>query len=476
MADTGSAWLTRSALELASLVREGAVTARELVEAALNRAAARKDLNAFTWLDAEGALAAADKIKPGDPRPFAGVPLAFKELNTVAGQPMTMGSDLFADFHPDYDDYSVRRLKDAGFIIIGRTSAPELGILPVTEPRRFGPTRNPWDLSRTPGGSSGGAAAAVAGGILPLAQGSDGAGSLRIPASCCGLVGLKASRGRISRGPALGDDFMSIDGMLTRTVAETAALLDVLAGPELGDATWAPASPTPFIKLAQTPPGIRRIAFTTVSPLDTPVDPICAQAVRDAAGALQALGHEVEETTPPGWNVAQLLPLFIVLYGASIATGVRYGGVVSGCQPGADLVEPLTWAFYELGIAASAADYHGARIQLQAYARQQMAFFRAYDVLLTPTLAQRPVSIGEINSCGADPMAEFQKAVLFAPFTAIWNVTGQPAISIPFTQGSDDLPVGVQVIGPPLGEGLLLALATQLETEHPWFERRPAGV
>src|SRR5271165_3913778 len=149
MADTGSAWLTRSALELASLVREGAFTARELVEAALNRAAARKDLNAFTWLDAEGALAAADKIKPGDPRPFAGVPLAFKELNTVAGQPMTMGSDLFADFRPDYDDYSVRRLKDAGFIIIGRTSAPELGILPVTEPRRFGPTRNPWDLSRT---------------------------------------------------------------------------------------------------------------------------------------------------------------------------------------------------------------------------------------------------------------------------------------------------------------------------------------
>lgn len=476
MAQPNPSLLTRSALELAALVRDGSLSSRELVEAVLAQAEARKDLNAFTWLDPEGALAAADAIKPGDPRPFAGVPIAFKELNTVAGQPMTMGSDIFGDYQPNYDDYSIRRLKEAGFVVVGRTAAPELGILPVTESRRFGPTRNPWDRTRTPGGSSGGAAAAVAAGILPLAQGSDGAGSLRIPASCCGLVGLKASRGRISRGPNLGDDFMSTDGVLTRTIAETAALLDIIAGAEPGDATWAPASPQPFSALAAQSPGKLRIAFTTVSPLDTPVDPICAQAVRDAAQMLSALGHEVTEATPPGWQMGELQPLFMVLYAASIATGVRYGGIVTNRQPAAELVEPLTWAFYQMGLSASAADYHGAKIQLQAHARQQMAFFAQYDVLVTPVLAQRQVPVGYIDSCGDEPWSEFQKAALFAPFTPVWNITGQPAISLPLTQGADGLPVGVQFIGPPLGDGLLLALGQQLETAHPWAERRPDGV
>ncbi len=468
--------LTRSALELAAMVRAGTITARELVAAALDQAEARQDLNAFTWRDPEGALVTAAAIAPGDPRPFAGVPIAIKELNTVAGQPMTMGSDVFGDYRPNYDDYSVRRLKAAGFVVIGRTSAPELGILPVTEPRRFGSTRNPWDLTRTPGGSSGGAGAAVAGGILPVAHGSDGAGSLRIPAACCGLIGLKASRGRISRGPNLGDDFLSTDGALTRTVADTAALLDVLAGPELGDATWAPPSPQPFSVLAAQSPGTLRIAFTTASPLDTPVDPLCTQAVRDAAQRLQALGHEVEEVTPPGWQVTHLQPLFVTLYAASVAAGIRYGGMVTNRTPTAGMVEPLTWAFYELGLRISAADYHGAKIQLQAYARQQMTFFTRYDALLTPTLATRPVPIGSINTSGADPWAEFQKAVLFAPFTAVWNVTGQPAISLPVMHGDDGLPAGVQFIGPPLGEGLLLALAHQLETAYPWADRKPDGV
>jgi amidase len=476
MAENNASLLTRSALELAALVRDGTISSQELVAAALERAEARKDLNAFTWLDPAGALAAAAAIKPGDPRPFAGVPIAFKELNTVNEQPMTMGSDIFGNYQPDYDDYSVRRLKAAGFVVIGRTAAPEFGILPVTESRRFGPTRNPWDLTRTPGGSSGGAAAAVAGGILPLAQGSDGAGSLRIPAACCGLVGLKASRGRISRGPIIGDDFTSIDGVLTRTVAETAALLDILAGYELGDATWAPASPEPFSKLAAQSPGKLRIAFVTESPLESAVDPICAQAVQEAATLLSGLGHEVTAVTPPGWQVAHLQPMFMVLYAAAIATGVRYGSMVTGRDPAAELVEPLTWAFYQMGLGASAADYHGAKIQLQAYARQQMAFFSSYDVLLTPTLAQRQVPIGTIDSCGDEPWSEFQKAAVFAPFTATWNISGQPAISVPVVHGTDGLPVGVQLIGPPLGEGLLLALAHQLEEAHPWSARRPEGV
>src|SRR6476469_21892 len=207
MAHDISALLTQPATDLARLIHTGAVRARELMEAALERLAANSDLNAFTLVDAESALAAADGIQPGDPRPFAGVPIAIKELNAVAGQPLTMGADLYGDYRPDTDAYVVRRLKDAGFVLIGRTAAPEFGILPVTESRRFGPTRNPWNLDRTPGGSSGCAGAAVAAGILPLAHGSDGAGSIRVPAACCGLVGLKPSRGRISPGPDLGDNF-----------------------------------------------------------------------------------------------------------------------------------------------------------------------------------------------------------------------------------------------------------------------------
>src|SRR5579884_3510220 len=331
--------LTRPALELAGLVRSGQITARALVEAALERAEAHAHLNAFTLLDADAALAAADAVKPGDPRPFAGVPIAIKELNAVAGQRFTDGSDLFADYTTPYDDYVVRRLRDAGFISIGRTNAPEFGIVPVTEPRRFGPTRNPWDPARTPGGSSGGAAAAVAAGILPVAQGSDGGGSIRIPAACCGLFGLKPSRGRISSGPAAGDNFLSTAGALTRTVADSAALLDVMAGYEPGDTTWAPPPPEPFALLAARPPRRLRIALTVESPLDTPQDPAARQAVRDAAALLTSLGHEVEEATPPDWKTDRLLPAFMVVWGSGIASGVRWGASVTRRPPSPELVE-----------------------------------------------------------------------------------------------------------------------------------------
>jgi amidase len=468
--------MTRSALDLARMVRDGEVSARELVEAALRRIEARKDLNAFTYVDAEAALAAADAVRPGDARPFAGVPTAIKELNATAGQPMTMGSDLFGNFRPTYDAYTVRRLRDAGFILVGRTSAPEFGIVPVTEPRRFGATRNPWDLGRTPGGSSGGAAAAVAGGVLPLAQGSDGAGSLRIPAACCGLVGLKPSRGRISRGPELGDDFLSTDGVLTRTVAETAQLLDLLAGYEIGDATWAPPPLEPFTVEGSRPPRRLRVAWTTVSPLGTPVDPVCAGAVQSAARVLESLGHAVEEATPPGWQAPEMQPSFMAQWGGGIATGVRFGASVTQRDPAPELVEPLTWNFYQLGTTLSAGDYAGAKVQLQAYARRLVAFFNAYDIMMMPALAQRPVRIGEIDTCSDDPWGAFQRAALFTPFTPIWNLTGQPAMSLPLYQGADGLPLAVQFAGPPLGEGLLLSLATQLEAALPWAGRRAPGV
>src|SRR4051794_40296982 len=226
----------RPAGELAALVRSGEISSRELVQASLDAIEDHnEELNAFVHVDAEGALAAADEIAPGDERPFAGVPLAVKDEVPIKGMPLTVGSDLFGDFVPEYDTSVVRRFREAGFVIVGRTNMPEFGILPVTEPRRHGPTRNPWDTSRTPGGSSGGSSAAVAAGMVPVAHGKDGGGSIRIPAACCGLVGLKVQRGRVSNGPEQGENFLTHSSVLTRTIAETAEILDVMAGYEPGD-------------------------------------------------------------------------------------------------------------------------------------------------------------------------------------------------------------------------------------------------
>lgn len=468
--------LTRPALEVAERIRSGEVSSRDVVEAALAQIEARKDLNAFSFVGAEDALAAADAIQPGDARPFAGVPMAIKELNPVAGQPFTMGSEIFGDFRAQADAYTVRRLRQAGFVLIGRTTAPEFGITPTTESRRFGPTRNPWNLNHSSGGSSGGAAAAVAGGILPAAQGSDGGGSIRIPAAACGLVGLKPSRGRISSGPDFGDNFLSTNGALTRTVADSAALLDILAGYEAGDATWAPPPLEPFANALKHVPTPLRIAFTTVSPLGTPVDPAAITATQDAAKLLESLGHQVVEMTPPVWQTAELEPAFNAIYAAGIASGVRGGARITRRAPAPELVEPLTWWFYEQAMRTSGAELLESITLLQQYARQLIAFFFQYDVLVTPALAQRPLPIGYLNTQGADPVAEWRKAAAYTPFTPIFNVSGQPAISLPLYQGEDGLPLAVQLVAPPLGEALLLNLAAQLEAAAPWAGRRPAGV
>lgn len=470
-----SALLTRSAVELAALIRAGEIRSRDLVEAALAQAQATQDLNAFTFVDGEAALAAAEAIEPGDERPFAGVPIAIKELNAVAGQPLTMGSDAFGEFRAPQDSYTARKLRQAGFVLIGRTSAPEFGIVPTTEPRRFGPTRNPWNRGHSSGGSSGGAAAAVAAGVLPVAQGSDGGGSLRIPASCCGLVGLKPSRGRISAGPDLGDSLLSTDGVLTRSVEDTARLLDLLAGYETGDATWAPPPSEPFASAVGRPPRPLRIALTTVSPMDSVVDPLCVAATQDAARLLTSLGHTVEEATPPIWRSIDLEPAFNRVYAAGITSGVRAGARITRRAPSPDLVEPLTWWFYELGMNTSSAELLEAIGQLQGFSRRLVAFFSTYDVLLTPALAQRPLPIGYLDTQGADPVAEWRKAALFTPFTPIFNVTGQPAIALPLYHGEDGMPLAVQLVGPPLGEALLLSLAAQLEAAQPWAARRPGA-
>jgi amidase len=465
--------LFKPASELATLVHTGQVSSAELVGAALGRIETlQPSLNAFSHVDAEGALATAEAISSDDPRPFAGVPIAVKDNVTVAGMPYTMGSDIFGDFVPGHDAFVVRRLRDAGFVIVGRTTMPEFGILPVTEPRRFGPVRNPWDTDRTPGGSSGGAAAAVAAGMVPLAHGSDGGGSIRIPASCCGLVGLKPTRGRISRGPELGDDFLVQDGVLTRTVGETADLLDVLSGYEAGDATWAPPPAEPFAAAAKREPGRLRIGYTTAAPIEAPHDPACEQAVRDAVKLLTELGHEVEEIAAP-WGEDDLFQVFTLVFGTSIGMGMYFGGVVTGREPSPDLVEPLSWTIWEGVRERNALDFLLARTQLTGVSRGIIGLWDTYDVVLTPGLAERPVRIGEIDGCSDEPWEDFRRSGLFTPYTAIFNVTGQPAISVPLFHGDDGLPLSVQLAGRPADEATLLSLAAQLEAARPWADRRP---
>jgi len=464
----------RGALELAQMVRSGEVSSRELVQCSLDRIEELNPaLNAFVDVDADGALRVADAVSAGDERPFAGVPTAIKNNRPVAGKRLTYGCSLMSDYVPDYDHNVTRRLRDAGFIIVGTTTLPEYGILPTTEARLFGPTRNPWDLERTSGGSSGGAAAAVAAGILPVAHGNDGGGSIRIPAACCGLVGLKPSRGRISVAPELGDSSLTIDGMLTRTVADSAALLDVLAGYEPGDATWAPAPAEPFAVSAAREPQRLRIAATTLPPVpDATVDPICAQAVTDASELLRSLGHDVEEVDPP-WQAEGLRELFGAVFSNHIALSIAYSGRVAGREPAAEDMEPMSWAIYSMIQKLGAIEGMAAAVQLQAFARSLVAFLESYDALLTPALAERPLPLGSLDTAAPRPMDTFTRSGLFTPFTPVFNASGQPGVSLPLYEGGDGLPLGIQLAGRPAAEGELLALAAQLESAVPWAQRRP---
>jgi amidase len=464
----------RPATELAGMVRSGEISARELVEISLRRIEELNPaLNAFVDIDAERALATADSLRAGDERPFAGVPIAVKNNRPVSGLRLTHGCSLMENFVADYDHNVTRRLKDAGFVIVGTTTLPEYGILPVSEARLFGATHNPWDLGRTPGGSSGGAAAAVAAGMVPVAHGNDGGGSIRIPAACCGLVGLKPSRGRISSAPELGDSSLVIDGVLTRTVADTAAILDILAGYEAGDATWAPPPTEPFAQSAAGEPGKLRIAASVLPPVpDAVVDPACEQAVHDASELLRSLGHEVIEIDPP-WRTDGLQELFGLVFSSHIALSIAYSGMVAGRPPTAEDMEPMSWAIFSMIGKLGIVEGMAAAARLQAFARRLVAFLEPYDALLTPALAERPLPIGTLDPAASDPMSTFTRSGLFTPFTPIFNATGQPGISLPLFQGEDGLPLAVQLVGRPAAEGALLALAAQLEAAAPWSARRP---
>jgi amidase len=462
--------LFRPITELGALVSSGELTARELVETSLRRIEALDgEVNAFTHVHAEEALAAADAIPTGDPRPFAGVPVAVKTEVAMKGSPMTFGSKLFGDYTPDHDSYQVRRLKDAGMIVVGRTNMPEAGIMPITEPARFGATRNPWNLGRTPGGSSGGSAAAVAAGMVPAANALDGGGSIRIPAACCGLVGLKPARNRVSMGPELADSLFGVTGAVTRTVDETARLLDVLAGYEAGDANWTAAPGEPFARAAQRDPRPMRIGLVSAPPVDVPLDPEHDRALREAGDLLASLGHEVEPAQTPG---GEMEGVFLTVFGAYLASIVRFGGLIAGREPTADDVEPLTWAIYEQATRLSAVDFLVASAGVGTFARHFIAsLFSQYDVLLSPTLVKPPVPIGTYDTRVGD-VAEWARTGEFASFTPLANITGQPAISLPLDQTADGLPIGIQLVGPPAGEAVLLSLATQLEAARPWAARR----
>ncbi len=467
----------RPATELAEMVRSGAISARELVEVSLGCIEElNPKLNAFVDVDAERALAAADEVQAGDERPFAGVPIAIKNNRAVSGLRVTIGCSLLADHVADHDANVTRRLRDAGFVIVGTTTLPEYGILPVSEARLFGPTRNPWDVERTPGGSSGGSAAAVAAGMVPVAHGNDGGGSIRIPAACCGLVGLKPARGRISAAPERGEAPLDVDGVLTRTVADTAAILDVLAGYELGDATWAPPPAQPFTAAAAREPTRLRIAATTLPPVaDATVDPLCVGAVADAAELLRSLGHEVEEVDPP-WQIEGLSELFGAVFSVHIALQIVYSGMVAGREPTAEDMEPMSWAIHSMTQKFNSVQGLGLEVQLQALTRQLVAFLAPYDALLTPALAERPLPIGTLDTAAPDPMSTFSRSGLFTPFTPVFNASGQPGISLPLFHGEDGLPLAVQLVGRPADEATLLALASQIEEAVPWAERRPALV
>jgi amidase len=463
----------RGAGELAAMVRSGEISAQELVQSSLDRIEELDPtLNAFVQVDGERALLAAKDIGPRDGRPFAGVPIAIKNNRAVKGLRLTHGCSLMADHVSDYDHNVTRRLRQAGFVIVGTTTLPEYGILPTSEARLFGPTRNPWDTQRTSGGSSGGAAAAVAAGMVPVAHGNDGGGSIRIPAACCGLVGLKPSRGRVSSAPPLGDSFLSVDGVLTRTVAETGEILDVLAGYEVGDATWAPPPREPFAAASAREPGRLRIAVSSLPPVpDAVVDPMSSRAVAEAAELLRSLGHEVQEVDPP-WQEGGVGELFGAAFSIHIALSIAHSGDSAGREPTAEDMEPMSWAIFSMVKRLGAVEGGVIHVRLQAFARRLVSFLEPYDALLTPALAERPLPLGTLDTAAPDPMSTFSRSALFTPFTALLNVTGQPGISLPLFQGEDGLPLGVQIVGRPAGEEALLALASQLELAHPWADRR----
>jgi amidase len=462
------------AMAQAELVRRKEVKPIELVEAAIARAErVNPELNAIIRpMYEEARRSASDEIPDG---PFAGVPFLLKDLGaTYAGVPMTWGSAFLKDFVPDRDSELVARYKRAGLIIFGKTNTPEFGTMPTTEPRLYGPSRNPWDTSRTTGGSSGGSAAAVAARIVPMAHANDGGGSIRIPASCCGVFGMKPTRARNPLGPAHGDMFSGLiaEHAVTRSVRDSAALLDATAGPALGDPYWAPPNARPFLEEVGADPGKLRVAFTAKAPTGVAVHQDSVDAVKDAARLCEELGHEVVEAAPE-INGEMLAQSFMTIWAGGCAWTVAGFALATGRSVSPDDFEPSTWALYEMGKRRSASDYLLAVQWIQMESRRIAAFFLDYDVWLTPTLGEPPVPLGTFDCSAEDPMQGMRRSGRFTPFTPVCNATGQPAMSVPLYWNKGGLPVGTHFVSRFGDEATLFRLASQLEAARPWAGRRP---
>ena len=459
----------------ATLVRTGEITAAELVEAAIERIEAlNPGLNAVVTPVFDRAL---DVARAGPVGPFAGVPYLLKDLACeMDGVRFTEGSVFLADNVSTFDQELVVRLRKAGLVILGKTNTPEFGMAPACEPVLFGPTRNPWDTERSTSGSSGGSAAAVASGMVPFAHGNDLGGSLRYPASACGLFALKPTRARNPLGPEYGDvaGGAAVEHALTRTVRDSAALLDATSGPALGDPYWAPPPARPFAREVGADPGRLRIVYTARTPDGDLGHPDCVAAAEHAARLCASLGHEVTEADWPGFTPETGAAIGTMI-NAATAWILRYWIRRLGRAPGAHEIEPLTRALWEAGQQVTAAEWLLAIEDIQRFSRVIAGFFTTVDVLLTPTMSTPPPPIGTMYSTPEDPWRSLKisgQSVRYAGVVA--NLTGNPAISMPLWWNDGGLPIGAHFLGRFGDEATLIRLAAQLEAAQPWAHRLPA--
>ena len=461
-------------LGLAELVRGRHVSPSELLDAAVSQVEARNpELNAVvTKLYDHARSAIAAGLPDG---PFTGVPYLLKDLGAhVSGAVTSFGTTLFKDFVVDHDSEITARLRRAGLVIFGKTNTPEMGLAASTEPRLFGPTRNPWKPSHSSGGSSGGSAAAVAAGMVPMAHATDGGGSIRIPASCCGLFGLKPTRARNPMGPDAGEGWggASVGHAVTRTVRDSAALLDATSGPDIGDPYWAPPPARPFLEEVGRDPGRLRIAITTRPWNGQPVDAECAEAAVAAARLCERLGHHVDEATPDV-DARALGDATLVIISANIRATLEARAAALGRELEPGDVERLTWARAVDGHTARAADYARSIGVVHRIGRVVARFFTRYDILLSPTMCQPPFPLGVLDLM-TDDVERYTKAILGSiGFTSLFNSSGNPAMSVPLAWSRSGLPIGVQFAAPFGDEAMLFRLGAQLERAQPWSERRP---
>ena len=482
-------------LGLAELVKKKEVSAVEICEEAITRIEhVNPALNAVITPMYDQARQAVQATLPDGP--FAGVPFLLKDLlGDFAGVPQTMGSRACKNYIPARDSELVIRYKHAGLVILGKTNVPEFGLMPYTEPELHGPTRNPWNPDHTPGGSSGGSAAAVASGMVPLASANDGGGSIRIPASCCGLFGLKVTRGRTPNGPLHGRTWHGAvaEHVISRSVRDSAAILDATHGPDTGAPYVIPPPQQAYMKEIEDRPERLRIAYNTQSPIDTPVHPECVRAVEQTVSLLEELGHEVEEARPDV-NGQTLAKSFMTLYFGEMAALIDDLELILGRKATPSDMEPLSWTLGLLGRTYSAGHFVKAMREWELAGRIMGQFHETYDLYLTPTLASPPVKIGEllpkpielvllkvinalrlgrllIASGVTDKLAAENLSKV--PFTQLANFTGQPAMSVPLHWTPENLPCGVHFMGRFGDEATLLRLAAQLEEAQPWFNKRP---